>query len=77
MEYNMLLYELGKGRKHQKDGNINNELQLFSFDTIATATNCFSSTNKLGEGGFGSVYKVQFLLYTIICLLTLFIISSK
>ncbi|KAL6134443.1 hypothetical protein ACLB2K_066674 [Fragaria x ananassa] len=61
MEYNMLLYELGKGRKHQKDGNINNELQLFSFDTIATATNCFSSTNKLGEGGFGSVYKGKLL----------------
>ncbi|KAH0986781.1 hypothetical protein GBA52_013958 [Prunus armeniaca] len=34
------------------------ELPLFDFDTIATATNNFSHTNKLGEGGFGQVYKV-------------------
>ncbi|KAK4604635.1 hypothetical protein RGQ29_012915 [Quercus rubra] len=30
---------------------------FFSLATIATATNNFSSTNKLGEGGFGLVYK--------------------
>ena len=34
-------------------------LQALSFDTIATATNNFSSENKLGAGGFGSVYKVK------------------
>jgi hypothetical protein len=34
-------------------------LQAFSFDTIAAATNNFSSENKLGAGGFGSVYKVN------------------
>lgn len=33
-------------------------LQAFSFDLIKTATNNFSSENKLGEGGFGPVYKV-------------------
>ncbi|KAJ4846782.1 hypothetical protein Tsubulata_014095 [Turnera subulata] len=32
-------------------------VQLFSLDTIRTATNDFSSDNKLGEGGFGAVYK--------------------
>lgn len=32
-------------------------LQALSFDTIAAATNNFSSENKLGTGGFGSVYK--------------------
>lgn len=32
-------------------------LQALSFDTIAVATNDFSSENKLGAGGFGSVYK--------------------
>ncbi|KAG5225964.1 cysteine-rich receptor protein [Salix suchowensis] len=32
-------------------------LQPLSFDTIAAATNNFSSDNKLGAGGFGSVYK--------------------
>ncbi|KAG6392301.1 hypothetical protein SASPL_146516 [Salvia splendens] len=29
----------------------------YPFDTIKTATNDFSEENKLGEGGFGSVYK--------------------
>ncbi|RVW43668.1 putative cysteine-rich receptor-like protein kinase 35 [Vitis vinifera] len=32
-------------------------LQVFSFTTIKVATNNFSSENKLGEGGFGPVYK--------------------
>lgn len=31
---------------------------LFDFNTIKVATNNFSSINKLGEGGFGPVYKV-------------------
>lgn len=34
------------------------ELPLFDFQTIANATNNFSLNNKLGEGGFGPVYKV-------------------
>ncbi|CAN6558013.1 unnamed protein product [Malus baccata var. baccata] len=33
------------------------ELPLFDFEEIATATNNFSFRNKLGEGGFGPVYK--------------------
>ncbi|XP_076892545.1 G-type lectin S-receptor-like serine/threonine-protein kinase At4g27290 [Bidens hawaiensis] len=33
------------------------ELPLFSFSTIADATANFSPDNKLGEGGFGPVYK--------------------
>ena len=35
------------------------ELPLFYLATIATATNNFSSNNKLDEGGFGPVYKVN------------------
>ncbi|KAF8013776.1 hypothetical protein BT93_I1588 [Corymbia citriodora subsp. variegata] len=33
------------------------ELTFFSFDSILLATNKFSTTSKLGQGGFGSVYK--------------------
>ncbi|XP_039168071.1 G-type lectin S-receptor-like serine/threonine-protein kinase At1g61480 isoform X1 [Eucalyptus grandis] len=33
------------------------ELTLYSFDSILLATNKFSTTSKLGQGGFGSVYK--------------------
>ncbi|CAA7060797.1 unnamed protein product [Microthlaspi erraticum] len=35
----------------------NRELPLFELTTIAAATDEFSFQNKLGEGGFGSVYK--------------------
>ena len=34
------------------------ELQIYDFNTIAKATNNFADKNKLGEGGFGPVYKV-------------------
>ncbi|KAL6338010.1 hypothetical protein AAG906_007825 [Vitis piasezkii] len=37
------------------------DLKLFSFDSIVAATNNFSSENKLGEGGFGLVYKGKLL----------------
>ena len=35
------------------------ELSIFDMTTISNATNNFSSSNKLGEGGFGFVYKVN------------------
>ncbi|KAK6264833.1 hypothetical protein SCA6_020267 [Theobroma cacao] len=34
------------------------ELPLFNFEELATATNNFHPTNKLGQGGFGPVYRV-------------------
>jgi hypothetical protein len=34
------------------------ELPLFDLSTICNVTDNFSSKNKLGEGGFGPVYKV-------------------
>ncbi|RVW25578.1 Receptor-like serine/threonine-protein kinase SD1-8 [Vitis vinifera] len=38
---------------HKEDS----KLQLFDFATVSKATNHFSFDNKLGEGGFGLVYK--------------------
>ena len=35
------------------------ELPIFDLTAIANATDNFSNNKKLGEGGFGSVYKVR------------------
>jgi len=35
------------------------ELSLYCFKVIATATNNFSDSTILGQGGFGTVYKVS------------------
>lgn len=43
--------EIGADRKEGHD------LKIFSFGSIAASTNDFSDDNKLGQGGFGPVYK--------------------
>ena len=35
------------------------EQKQFSFETLLSATKDFHPTHKLGEGGFGPVYKVN------------------
>ncbi|XP_043692729.1 G-type lectin S-receptor-like serine/threonine-protein kinase CES101 [Telopea speciosissima] len=63
LQLNKLTSDVGAAHKYcnasdQKFcGNKDSELPLFSFSNIETATNNFSTTNKLGEGGFGPVYK--------------------
>ncbi|KAI3753820.1 hypothetical protein L2E82_25884 [Cichorium intybus] len=53
----------GTNRDERGHDHVNNsenedlELPLFSFSTLVKATNKFSLNNKLGEGGFGPVYK--------------------
>ncbi|GMP75078.1 hypothetical protein CsSME_00032293 [Camellia sinensis var. sinensis] len=42
------------------DENI--DLPIFNIVTIPNATNNFSISNKIGEGGFGLVYKCRFAL---------------
>ncbi|XP_059455077.1 receptor-like serine/threonine-protein kinase SD1-7 [Corylus avellana] len=44
-------------KKREKDA----ELPLFSYESVLAATNNFSAENKLGEGGFGPVYKAKLL----------------
>uniref|UniRef100_F6I1Y8 non-specific serine/threonine protein kinase n=1 Tax=Vitis vinifera TaxID=29760 RepID=F6I1Y8_VITVI len=56
------------GDKEHEESTTNSELQFFDMNTIATATNNFSSKNELGCGGFGSVYKM-FLQYLILFLM--------
>ena len=41
------------------EGNAS-DLTVFSYLTVKAATNNFSKDNKLGQGGFGTVYKVTF-----------------
>ena len=38
------------------------ELPLFNFEKLASATNNFHQSNKLGQGGFGPVYRVMVVL---------------
>ncbi|KAL5147521.1 G-type lectin S-receptor-like serine/threonine-protein kinase [Glycine soja] len=43
-----------KNKQRTEDG----DLPIFDFSVIANATENFSTKNKLGEGGFGPVYKI-------------------
>ena len=47
-----------KVKKQNNDRQASHDLQIFSFETISAATRNFSTRNKIGEGGFGPVYKV-------------------
>ena len=44
------------------DTTKNSELPFFELSSIAVTTDNFSDANKLGQGGFGSIYKVVILL---------------
>ncbi|XP_059638021.1 G-type lectin S-receptor-like serine/threonine-protein kinase At1g67520 isoform X2 [Cornus florida] len=71
----LLLFQFGTNLAAVDEGNNANgielsrkkghELPLLSFSCIATATDNFSNANKLGEGGFGPVYKGKLLGYDI------------
>ncbi|RVW91439.1 G-type lectin S-receptor-like serine/threonine-protein kinase [Vitis vinifera] len=52
MEHNTEGGETNEGREHL-------EIPLFDLDTLLNTTNNFSSDNKLGDGGFGPVYKAK------------------
>ncbi|GAV89303.1 S_locus_glycop domain-containing protein/B_lectin domain-containing protein/PAN_2 domain-containing protein [Cephalotus follicularis] len=50
-------FEESPSRVEFDENERNSDLPLFDLSTIAAATDNFSSANKLGEGGFGPVYK--------------------
>nr|GMD10211.1 G-type lectin S-receptor-like serine/threonine-protein kinase At1g11410 [Ipomoea batatas] len=51
-------YEGSEMGKHV-DETGSSDLSIFDLNTIQSATDNFSSENKLGQGGFGSVYKLS------------------
>ncbi|CAJ2657010.1 unnamed protein product [Trifolium pratense] len=55
---NSVFFKEEKGAKLKKKEV---KLPLFSFVSVSAATNNFSDANKLGEGGFGPVYKGKLL----------------
>ncbi|KAK9041636.1 hypothetical protein V6N11_016727 [Hibiscus sabdariffa] len=56
-----LLNFLNVNNSHVRSLEEDLDIPTFSIATIASATGNFSIENKLGEGGFGSVYKVTIL----------------
>jgi hypothetical protein len=44
---------------HELFGEMGAEFSVYDFHDIAEATSNFSEGNKLGQGGFGPVYKVH------------------
>lgn len=57
--FNLLYFAGSMGYNLEGGQKEDVELPLFDFATISKATNHFSIHNKLGEGGFGLVYKVN------------------
>ncbi|XP_016463438.1 G-type lectin S-receptor-like serine/threonine-protein kinase RKS1 [Nicotiana tabacum] len=58
LKRNLASYE-NSSRGNEIDGSEHVDVLIFDLSTIISATDDFSDANKLGEGGFGSVYKGQ------------------
>ena len=51
---------IGLGRLEEKDSE-GIEVPFYTFGSILAATDNFSESNKLGRGGYGPVYKVNWI----------------
>lgn len=51
--------DLARAKKAEISQQRDRELALFTFSSIEVATDYFAPRNKLGEGGFGPVYKAS------------------
>lgn len=56
---NEIAPEITAGEFQSQENEV--EMPIYDFTMIETATNYFSFANKIGEGGFGPVYKVFFI----------------
>ena len=52
-----LLELMNEAKELEIEGRKGFKLKVYSVSSIMDATNCFSDENKLGEGGYGPVYK--------------------
>ncbi|KAG6661039.1 hypothetical protein CIPAW_03G147400 [Carya illinoinensis] len=52
-----IAFVFGDTKEARNDGKKGHDVKVFSFPSIVTATDNFSTENKLGQGGFGPVYK--------------------
>jgi hypothetical protein len=62
-DFSTELHGINDGTNSKSNVNIRGkkkdaELPVFSYESVLAATNNFSIANKLGQGGFGPVYKV-------------------
>ncbi|KAL6538215.1 hypothetical protein OROGR_012203 [Orobanche gracilis] len=48
---------VSKGQSEKGRRGVNFQANYFTYQQIKTATNSFSTENKIGEGGFGAIYK--------------------
>ncbi|XP_019190174.1 PREDICTED: probable LRR receptor-like serine/threonine-protein kinase At1g07650 [Ipomoea nil] len=71
------IYIRNKTSREQELRGIDLRTGLFTFRQIKAATNNFGATNKIGEGGFGPVYKGTLLDGTIIAVKQLSSISKQ
>ncbi|KAI3453879.1 hypothetical protein Pfo_010542 [Paulownia fortunei] len=60
-DFNYSVKPTDDGTILRKGNNTDFDLPMFSYASVSAATNNFSPENKLGEGGFGPVYKGKLL----------------